>query len=203
MSPAIATALLADPEQAGLGGAIVEVTALVADLQGFTAFAEVTPPDRVVSMLNMYYGAVVPVILDTGGTVMHFIGDAAMAIWGAPVRQPDHALRAARAGLALHAVDEAADRAEWPRFRVGINTGPALVGNIGSEQFRNFTAVGDTTNLAARLESLAAPGQVVIGPDTYSALGAAARVSSEGTARVKGRREPVPVRVLHGLNRCG
>lgn len=200
MSPAIATALLADPEQAGLGGAIVEVTVLVADLQGFTAFAEVTPPDQVVGMLNTYYGAVVPIILEMGGTVMQFIGDAVIAIWGAPVRQSDHALRAARAGLALHtAVDEAAGRAEWPRFRVGINTGPALVGNIGSEQFRNFTAVGDTTNLAARLESLAAPGQVVIGPDTYSALGPAARVSSAGTVRVKGRREPVPVRVLHGV----
>ncbi len=201
MSPAIATALLADPEQAGLGGAILEVTVLMADLEGFTPFAEVTPPDRVVAMLNTYYGAVVPVILDAGGTVMQFIGDAVIAIWGAPVRQHDHALRAARAGLALHAaVDEAAEQAEWPRFRVGINTGPALVGNIGSEQFRNFTAVGDTTNLAARLENLAKPGQVVIGPDTYSALGAAARVSNRGTARVKGRREPVPVRVLHGLD---
>jgi adenylate cyclase len=202
MSPAIATALLADPDQAGLGGATKEVTVLMADLQGFTAFAEVTPPDQVVAMLNTYYGAVVPVILDAGGTVTQFIGDAVVAIWGAPVRQRDHALLAARAGLALHtAVDAAAERAEWPRFRVGINTGPALVGNIGSEQFRNFTAVGDTTNLAARLESLAEPGQVVIGPDTYSALGAAARVSSQGTVQVKGRKEAVPVRVLHGLDR--
>ncbi len=203
MSPSVATALLADPEQAGLGGAIVEVTVLMADLRGFTAFAEVTSPDRVVTMLNTYYGAVVPVILNAGGTVVQFVGDAVMAIWGAPVRQPDHPLRAARAGLALHvAVEEAAaGRADWPRFRVGINTGPALVGNIGAAQMRNYTAIGDTTNLAARLQSLAQPGQVVLGPDTCAALGAAARVSCHGSVPVKGKREPVPVRVLHELAR--
>jgi class 3 adenylate cyclase len=200
MSPAVATALLADPAQAGLGGAIHEVSVLMADLQGFTPFAEVTPPADVVAMLNTYYGAVVPVILDEGGTVVQFIGDAVMAMWGAPARQPDHALRAARAGLALHAViDEVAGLGDWPRFRVGINSGPALVGNIGADEFRNFTAIGDTTNLAARLEALAEPGQVMLGPNTFAALGSAAQVSSHGTVLVKGRREPVPVRVLHGL----
>jgi len=201
MSPAVATALLADPEQACLGGAIAEVTVLMADLRGFTAFAEITSPDQVVAMLNTYYGAVVPVILDAGGTVAQFVGDAVMAIWGAPVRQPDHALRAARAGLALHTVVEeaAVGRADWPRFRVGINTGPALVGNIGAAQMRNFTAIGDTTNLAARLQSLAEPGQVVLGPGTCAALGTAARVSSHGSVPVKGKREPVPVSVLHAL----
>jgi class 3 adenylate cyclase len=152
-------------------------------------------------MLNTYYGAVVPVILDAGGTVVQFVGDAVMAIWGAPVRQPDHALRAARAGLALHTVVEqaAGGRPDWPRFRVGINSGPALVGNIGAAQMRNFTAIGDTTNLAARLQSLAEPGQVMLGPGTCAALGTAARLSSHGSLPVKGKREPVPVAVLHGL----
>jgi class 3 adenylate cyclase len=201
MSPAVATALLADPDQAGLGGAITEVTVLMADLHGFTPFAEATSPDQVVTMLNTYYGAVVPVILDAGGTVLQFVGDAVMAIWGAPVRQPDHALRAARAGLALHAVVEevAGGRTDWPRFRVGINTGPALVGNIGAEQMRSFTAIGDTMNLAARLQSLAEPGQVVLGPSTSEALGAAARVSRHGWVRVKGKRDPVRLCVLEQL----
>ncbi|SPM32904.1 hypothetical protein MRAB57_703 [Mycobacterium rhizamassiliense] len=201
MSPAVATTLLADPDQAGLGGAITDVTVLIADLHGFTAFAETTSPDRVVTMLNTYYGATVPVILETGGTVTQFLGDAVMAIWGAPVHQPDHALRAARAGLALHVAAEeaAAGHPDWPRFRVGINTGPALVGNIGAAEMRHFTAIGDTTNLASRLQSVAQPGQVVLGPTTSATLGAAARVSSGGWVKVKGKRYPVRFCVLHEL----
>lgn len=201
MSPAVATALLADPDQAGLGGAIAEVSVLMADLHGFTMFTEATSPEEVVTMLNTYFGAIVPVILDTGGTVLQFVGDAVMAIWGAPLRQPDHALRAARAGLALHAVVEeaAAGHPRWPRFRVGINTGPALVGNIGAPQMRSFTAIGDTMNLAARLETLAEPGQVVVGPGTATALGPVARLGGLGSVRVKGKREAVEVSVLYEL----
>jgi class 3 adenylate cyclase len=201
MSPAVVTALLADPDQAGLGGAITEVTVLMADLHGFTPFAEGTSPDQVVTMLNTYYGAVVPIILDAGGTVLQFVGDAVTAIWGAPARQADHALRAARTGLALHAVvDKAASgHDDWPRFRVGINTGPALVGNIGAEQMRSFTAIGDTMNLAARLQNLAEPGQVVLGPSTSATLGTAARVSRHGWVKVKGKRDPVRLCVLHEL----
>lgn len=89
MSPAVATALLADPDQAGLGGAVTEVTVLMADLHGFTPFTEATSPDQVVTMLNTYYGAVVPIILDAGGTVLQFVGDAVTAIWaprrGSPI----------------------------------------------------------------------------------------------------------------------
>lgn len=201
MSPAVATALVADPDQAGLGGAIADITVLMADLHGFTAFTEATSPAQVVDMLNAYYGAVVPVILEAGGTVLPFAGDAVVAIWNAPVRQPDHVLRAARAGLALHAVVEevAAGHDEWPRFRVGINTGAALVGNVGALQVRNFTAIGDTMNLAARLQGLAHPGQVVIGPDTEAALGDSAQVTMHGWVAVKGKRDPVRLRVLHGL----
>lgn len=201
MSPAVATALLADPDQAGLGGAVTEVTVLMADLHGFTPFTEATSPDQVVTMLNTYYGAVVPIILASGGTVLQFVGDAVTAIWGAPARQSDHALRAARAGLALHDVVEQAARghADWPRFRVGINTGPALVGNIGAEEMRSFTAIGDTINLAARLQNLAEPGQVVVGPSTCAALGPSARVSEHGSVKVKGKRDPVGLCVLHEL----
>lgn len=201
MSPAVAAALLADPDQAGLGGAITEVTVLMADLHGFTGFAEATSPDRVVTMLNTYFGAIVPVILDGGGTVLQFVGDAVMALWGAPMRQPDHAMRAAHVGIALHAAVEeaAAGHPDWPRFRVGINTGPALVGNIGAPQMRSFTAIGDAMNLAARLESLAEPGQVILGASTAAALGCAARVSSRGSVQVKGKRDAVEVFVLHGL----
>jgi class 3 adenylate cyclase len=201
MSPSVATALIADPEQAGLGGTIVEVSVLMADLRGFTPFSERTQPAEVVAMLNAYYGAVVPVILDRGGTVTQFVGDAVMAIFNAPVRQVDHARRAGAAALRLHrAIDEvAAGRAGWPRFRVGINTGPALIGNVGSAEMRSFTAVGDTTNVAARLETLAEPGQVVIGALTRHQIGEAAAITALGTVQVKGREQPVDAFVLHDL----
>ncbi|HEV3011984.1 MAG TPA: adenylate/guanylate cyclase domain-containing protein, partial [Actinomycetota bacterium] len=163
MSPDVATALLADPTQAALGGDIAEVTVLFADLRGFTPFSEKTSPDRVVAMLNRYFGQAVPLLLADGGTVVQFVGDAVMALFNAPARQPDHALRAARAALGLQAaIEQLAEREpDWPRFRVGVNTGPALIGNIGSDEFRNFTAIGDTVNLAARLEQeVAEAGQV-------------------------------------------
>jgi class 3 adenylate cyclase len=201
MSPTVATALIADPSQAGLGGRIAEVSVLMADLSGFTPFSESSPPEAVVHMLNTYYGVIVPAILDHGGTVVQFVGDAVMALFNAPTHQPDHAQRAAGAGLALQrAVAETAIRHPgWPRFRVGVNTGPALVGNIGAPQMRNYTAIGDTTNLAARLESLAEPGTVVIGSLTYAYLGSRAQVRSRGTVTVRGRNEPVTYYVLDGL----
>jgi len=179
----------------------VEVTVLMADLRGFTPFSERSTPEAVVAMLNTYYGAIVPVILWHGGTVVQFVGDAVMAIFNAPTRQPDHALRAARAGLGLHRAVEAAaaGRDDWPRFRVGINTGPALVGNIGAAQMRNYTAIGDTTNLAARLEGLAEPGTVVVSAATAAQLGAAARTSERRAVRVAGKRDPVDCFVLEEI----
>ena len=203
MSPDVATSLIADPDQAGLGGEIAEVTVLIADLRGFTSFAEQHRPDEVVAMLNTFYGVAVPVVLEAGGTVVQFVGDEVMALFGAPTRQPDHAVRAARAALALQeAVAEVtAGHAGWPRFGVGVNTGPALVGNIGAEQMRTFTAIGDTTNLAARLQGLAGPGQVVVGPRTAEELGRRAALEARGPVLVKGKREPVPAFLLRSLDR--
>jgi class 3 adenylate cyclase len=202
MSPDVATSLIADPDQAGLGGRTAEVTVLIADLRGFTSFSEQHAPDEVVGMLNTFYGVVVPVVLAEGGTVVQFVGDEVMALFGAPSRQPDHALRAARAALALQdaVADVTVERADWPRFGVGLNTGPALVGNIGAEQMRTFTAIGDTTNLAARLQGLAGPGEVVIGQRTAEALGRAARLEARPAVLVKGKREPVPAFLLRSID---
>lgn len=203
MSPDVATALIADPEQAGLGGETREVTVLMADLKGFTPFSERSQPAGVVAMLNRYYGVAVPLILAEGGTLVQFVGDALMALFNAPVRQEDHARRAARAGLALQkAVTAVADEhaAEgWPRFRVGINSGPALVGNIGAAAMRNFTAIGDTTNLAARLEGAAGAGEVVVSAATAALLGPGADLESMGPLTVKGKSEPVEAFVLRSL----
>jgi class 3 adenylate cyclase len=202
MSPDVATALLADPTQAALGGDLAEVTVLFADLRGFTPFSERTSPEQVVAMLNQYFGRAVPVLLANGGTVVQFVGDAVMALFNAPARQPDHALRAARAALGLQAaIETVAEREpDWPRFRVGVNTGPALIGNIGSDELRNFTAIGDTVNLGARLEQeVAEAGQVVLGEATYAAIKHLAIARPLDPIEVKGKRDPVACWVLEGL----
>ena len=203
MSPDVATALLADPEQAALGGAVVEVTSLFADLRGFTGFSERSTPEEIVEMLNRYFEHATAAILHEGGTVVQFVGDALMALFNAPARQDDHPVRAARAALAMQAAVEAtaASTPGWPRFRVGVNTGPALVGNIGSTALRSFNAMGDAVNVAARLESVAQPGQVVIGESTRARLPPDAAVEPLGELAVKGRRGGVVAYRLFGLQR--
>jgi class 3 adenylate cyclase len=199
LAPDVARTLLADPAQAALGGHVGEVTVLMADLAGFTTFAEASEPGDVVGMLNAYYDQVVPCILRQGGTVTQFIGDAVMALFNAPVRQTGHGLRAARAALDLQRATQSIARPGWPRFRVGINTGRALVGNIGSQSMRHFTAVGDTINLAARLEAAAPLGGVLIGAGTYRLIADRARVTHLDPITVKGKAAPIRAHLLHAL----
>jgi class 3 adenylate cyclase len=193
-----------DPGLARLGGDEREVSVLFADLAGFTAFSEERPPAEIIDMLNRYWAAVVPVIDHSGGVVDYFAGDGVLAIFNAAGDQPDHAARAVRAGLAI--VDAARGVAEanpgWPIFRVGVNTGRAVVGNVGAEGRRSFTAIGDTTNVAARLVAAADPGRVVASAATWSALGAGIGAGIDGVAlgaiALKGKRDPVEVWAITG-----
>ncbi|MFI6456597.1 adenylate/guanylate cyclase domain-containing protein [Streptosporangium amethystogenes] len=202
MSPDVAQSLLADPQTAALGGELVELTALFADLKGFTSFSERVAPGEIVEMLNRYHTAAVPIVLGNGGTIVQFVGDALLALFNAPARQPDHALAAVRAGLAMQEAAEeiAAGMPGYPRFRIGINTGEALVGNIGSPELRGFNAMGDCVNVAARLEGIADPGSVVIGQSTLDLIGPGARTRSLGPLNLKGRGQPVHAHVLSGLS---
>lgn len=199
LSPDVAQVLIDDPARAELGGEAVEVTVLFADLEAFTPFSERTPPADVVAMLNAAFGEAVPAIFAEGGTIIQFAGDAVVALFNAPVRQNDHAARAARAALALQAAT-ARLPAGAPRFRVGLNTGPALVGNIGSAELRNFVAIGDTTNLAARLQTFAAPGTVVMADATRKLLGSAAQVRDLGEPELKGKTAVGTIYELVGLD---
>jgi adenylate cyclase len=202
LSPQLAARLRAESGVAELGGEEREVTVLFADLQGFTAFSERHTPSEVLAMLNAYWAKTVPVMLgEHGGMIERFAGDAIMVVFNAAVDQPDHPLRAARSALALQraAEDLAAKKPERPRFRVGINTGPAIVGNVGTAEQRSFTAIGDTTNLASRLQTHAEPGQVVIGETTFSAISDHAHAEPLGELEVKGKAEPVAAYVLTGL----
>lgn len=212
MSPDVANALLADPGQAALGGELKELTSLFADLKGFTTFSERVSPGEIVEMLNRYHTAAVPCILDNGGTIVQFVGDALLALFNAPATQDRHELAACRAALAMQeaagrvseevAGEQAAGRrggVEWPTFRVGVNTGPALVGNIGSPELRGFNAMGDCVNVAARLQALAEPGTVVIGETTLAGLGDRARVTPLGSLSLKGKERTVDAYVLGEL----
>ena len=201
LSPQIARSLLADPRRAALGGENRDVTALFADLEGFTPFTESRPPQQTVLVLNRYFSAVVPVIFANGGTIIQFAGDAIVAVWNAPVEQPRHALAAARTALAMQRSIEDIVREDpsLPRFRVGIATGAALVGNVGSEEFRNYVAHGDAVNLAARLQTGAKAGEVVISAPTYALVRDRATVRPLGHFSVKGKSEQVEAFVLEGV----
>ena len=200
LSPDVASALIEDPGRAALGGVEVEVTVLFADLRGYTAYSERRAPAEVVAMLNSAFAVAVPIVLAEGGAVVQFMGDAMMAIFNAPNPQPDHALRAARAALAMQRdVGQLPGAAERPLFRIGLNSGPALVGNIGAAEMRNFSALGDTTNLAARLQTYAAEGSVVIGAGTYELIREQAVVRPLGSPQLKGKSKPVEVYELLGL----
>ena len=200
LSPDVAQALVDDPSRANLGGEVAEVSVLFADLQDFTSFSERMPAPQVVAMLNDAFGVAVPAVFAEGGTVVQFMGDALMAVFNAPIRQSDHALRACRAGMALQQAMGGDGSDGSPRFRVAINTGPALVGNVGSEEMHNFLAIGDTTNVAARLQSLAPPGSVVLGQKTYELVRDGVDVRPLGTPNLKGKSLPTEVFELIGFH---
>ena len=170
-----------------------EVSVMFADLEGFTSFSEGRDPREVSEMLNAYLRvAIPPIVREYDGEIDRLIGDAIMATWGTRGDQPDHARRAVEAALAMQRETGriAAEHPGWPRFRAAVNSGEVLVGVLGAESGRSYTVIGDTVNLAARLESQAPPGRVVIGGNTLRAL-PGTRVEALAGIRVKGRADPV------------
>jgi adenylate cyclase len=179
-----------------------EVTVLFADLKGFTPFSEARGPEQVHAMLVAYFGELAPMISkEFRGEVQDFVGDQIFAIFNKRGDQPDHALQAARAALELQRRAETVrgDHPEWPRFRVGINTGPVLAGVVGDKGHRIHGVFGDTVNLGARLEGQAPPGGVVIGAATLAGLPEGTDVQALPELHVKGKSQPVAAFVLHGL----
>ncbi|WUJ69209.1 adenylate/guanylate cyclase domain-containing protein [Kribbella soli] len=191
----------ADLYQAGTVSGERELSVLFADLQGFTTFSENHGPAEVTAMLNTYFEVVVPqVVRRHGGDVDRIIGDALMVTFNKRGDQPDHARLAAAAGLALQAAAAAvqATHPNWPKFRVGINSGIASVSLLGTEGGRTHTVIGDTVNVASRIEGKAPGGAVAIGPATKALL-PQARTESLGLLSLKGKAEPVEVYQLLAL----
>ncbi|HSH33598.1 MAG TPA: adenylate/guanylate cyclase domain-containing protein [Actinomycetota bacterium] len=196
VSPHLADRLDAEPELAQLGGQEQEVTVLFADLSGFTTFSEDRPAAEVIEMLNAYWGVVVPFVVDEeGGLIERFAGDAVLAVFNALGDQPDHAARAVRAAIAIRdRSTEVRASEDWPRFRVGVNTGVAVIGNVGAGSQRSFSVIGDTTNVAARLQTLSTPGHITIAGRTLDEVNTEPDVIVDvrpmGLADLKGKREP-------------
>jgi adenylate cyclase len=179
-----------------------DVSILFADLAGFTPFAERTPPDEVARMLNAYFGRIIPLMEDLAGEVHQVVGDEVMVIFNKAGDRPDHAELAARAGVALQqaAAEVAGDHPDWPRFRAGVNSGEVLAGIVGGGRgHRKHGVVGDTVNLAARLQAEAPVGRVVLGGETARRLPPGTVVERLPQLRVKGKTDPVEAYVLHSI----
>lgn len=192
----LADQLAVEPRLADLGGHEVHVTVMFADLVGFTSFSEARPPEEGMELLNTYWAAVVPAIVDGfGGFVERFAGDGILVIFNTLGDQSDHALAAVRCARFIQREIGriAAGRDGWPLFRIGINTGAAVVGNVGAEQRRNFTVIGDTANTAARFEALAGPGRILMGPATYAQVCDEVSATPLGPHDLKGKADAVEV----------
>ena len=206
VSPEVAQALLASPEAQRLGGEKREVTVLMSDLRGYTRFAELGDAQAVMAVLNEVLARMTDVIIAHGGTINEFIGDAIFAIYGAPLAHPDHAERAAAAAIAMQRamadVNEAHAQRGLPRFEmgVGINTGEAVVGNIGSEQRAKYAVVGAAVNLAARVEGCTVGGQIFLSPHTYARVRDLVEVGEPFPVEVKGVAEPLLLYELRAIS---
>ena len=179
-----------------------EITVLFGDLEGYTSFSERSSSAEAAAVLEAYWGAAAPLLARRfGGDVEKFIGDGIVATFNSRGDQPDHALRAARAALALQqAVSALADEhPDWPRLRIGVNSGEAVVREIGGDGLVAYTLVGDTVNTGARLESLAPAGGVLIGSQTLAELPDGAVVEARTGLRMKGKEAPVNAYVLLAL----
>ena len=201
LSPAVLAQMDLDSLQ--IGGKRSEITILFADVRGFTSFSEKQTPEQLVAVLNRYLAAGAEAVLSQEGTVDKFLGDAVMAWFNAPIPQPDHTLRAVRAALAIR---EAVERlhTELPgeahlSFGVGIHTGEAVLGWIGTERRQDYTAIGDSVNTAKRIQENTTPGQILLSASAYELVRGQVRAERMDRLTVKGKSQPVEVYLLEGL----
>ncbi|MGI9463566.1 MAG: adenylate/guanylate cyclase domain-containing protein, partial [Aestuariivirgaceae bacterium] len=181
-----------------------ELTVMFTDIIGFTAMSETKSPTEIADMLNRHFEVLYQCIEAEGGTLDKYIGDAAMAFWGAPQAQPDHAARACRAALAARKAFQETEPDQ--RIKIAIHTGPLIVGNIGAVDRMNYTVIGDTVNTCSRIEKLAGdldagePAIILISDATAAQLGDEFKLEAAGEFQVKGRESAVTVYRLGGQN---
>ncbi|TWI73217.1 class 3 adenylate cyclase [Desulfobotulus alkaliphilus] len=201
LSPAVIDELLVHPEKLKLGGEKREITIFFSDLEGFTSISEGMDPEDLTSFLNHYLSAMTDIILESGGTVDKYEGDAIIAFWNAPLSLENHADRAVQAALRCQdTLREMADALKkWTqkkvRMRIGINTGDAVVGNLGSSKRFDYTMLGDAVNLAARLEGVNKIFRTytLISESTASAMGPEILLREIARVKVVGKETPIRI----------
>ena len=209
VTPEVAKFVLAGPQDFWKRGERKVVTVLFADVRSFTSFAECVEPEEAVSALNEIFALVIEAVQREGGILNKFIGDGLMALFGAPLPKKDHACTAARAALqARDAVESLAESrrklGQHPlRIGIGLNTGEVVAGCLGTKDRAEYSVIGHTVNLGARLEEVAAPGQILLGPETDNLLRGAFELSETITLKIAGLSDPVPVTELIGEKRIG
>jgi len=194
VAKAVVEKLIKDPASIRLGGERKELTVFFSDLAGFTDLSERLPPEELVQVVNRYLAAVTDFILDNHGYVDKYIGDAVMGVFGSPEPLPNHAVAACHAALATRDWMEKAfaDSPVKLRARIGLNTGPMVVGNVGSERKKNYTVLGDAVNLASRLEAAnkEVGTLILVGEDTERLVRGQFLMRPIARLRVKGKQQP-------------
>jgi adenylate cyclase len=204
-NPELAERVLRDRDALRLGGELREVTVLFSDLREFSRLSAALGAEAVIQILNRYLGAVTPVILQHGGTIVDFLGDGIFVMFGAPFARDDAAVQAVRCARAMQRAMEDVNRENTELglpalgMAIAIHAGPAVVGNIGSADRVKYGAVGPTVNEAARLQSSAAAGEIVLSSAALERAGAVARVTDARTVEAKGLPEPIDVATLVAL----
>ena len=200
LSPQVADKVLEEPDKLKLGGQRVLATVLFSDLADFTKISEKIEPEEVVSILTRYNTEMTRIIFKYNGTLDKFVGDAIMAIWGAPVKDEDQAFHACLAALEMQGrMKTLANEINIPdqrlSMRIGINTGSVMAGNMGSEERFDFTVIGDNVNIASRLESLNKTygTEILIGESTYAKIGGRLTIRELDWVRVKGKSQLIKI----------
>lgn len=197
VAESVAEAAMANPQAVRPGGYEQNVTVLFADIRGYTALSEIRSPGVIMEMLNRHFALIGNLIIAHGGAITHYGGDMIMALFNAPQEQANHPLQAVQVGLAiqreLQALHERApdDQLYIAEFGIGINSGPAVIGYLGFQDRLEYTAIGETINVASRLSAVAQGGQVLIGPGTYQAISTTIQTRLIGPLYLKGKIAPV------------
>ena len=200
LSQEVVDSLVQKPELVKLGGDKKIATIFFADIRGYTSFSENKEPEEIIEILNAYFSEAVEVIIKHRGYIDKFIGDAIMAAWGVPMQsEEDDAVSAVSCALEIQELIRSKDRSFFTgpakdlRVGIGMHTGPLVAGNLGSSRRMDYSVIGDTVNVAARLEGVAGPGQVVITGSTRELIGRRFKVQEREPVKVKGKEQPLHV----------
>jgi class 3 adenylate cyclase len=200
MSSEVVSDLMEYPERIRPGGDKKNATVFFADIRGYTSFSEGREPGEIIDILNGYFGEAVEHIVKHRGYIDKFIGDCIMAVWGVPLEsEEEDAVNAVSCALEIQKLVQSSRRrfflrdASRLKIGIGINSGPLVAGNLGSLQRMDYSVIGDTVNLASRLEGVAGAGEIIISRATREKIGDRFRLSKRPDVKVKGKDQPVGI----------